>query len=136
MARRLVHRMGVLGLAALLGCVDPVAVQEKFRAFQVTTLSFLVAGRTPRQEILLRLGAPTGRFENDRIFTYDFVRDQSGEWRRVGGTTFADWRFQVLPGTCSLVLVFREDGVLERHAVVLDRDWPAPAPEPDKPESS
>lgn len=133
MARRFANWMGLLGLTALLGCLSPTVAQEKFRAFQASTLDFLADGATPRQAILLRLGAPTGRFENDRILTYDFVRDQAGEWRRVGAASYSDWRLHVIPGSCSLVLVFRADGLLERHAVVLDREWPAAASPPEKP---
>ncbi len=135
MTHRLTNGMGLLGLSALLGCLNPTAAQEKFRAFEASTLDFLADGATPRQEILLRLGAPTGRFENDRILTYDFVRDQTGEWRRVGAASYSDWRLHVIPGSCSLVLVFRADGLLERHTVVLDREWPAAAPPPEKPET-
>jgi len=121
--------------ALLMGCADPAVAIEKFRAFEADTLSFLRDGQTTRPEILLKFGTPASKFEGDRILTYDFVRDQSGEWRRVGSTTTSDWRFYVLPGTCSLVLVFSPEGILAKHTLVKDREVPPPAPAPEQPDN-
>jgi hypothetical protein len=132
------HRLAIpgcaLSLALFSACLNPTVAQEKYHTFQASTLGFIQDGKTTRQEILLRLGTPVGQFEGDRILTYDFVRDQAGEWRRVGTTSLSDWRFNYIPGSSSLVLVFRPDGVLERHALVPDREWPPPTSGPDKQE--
>lgn len=85
-------------------------------------LIFLSDGKTEREEVLLRLGEPTGRFEGDRIFTYPLSCDAKGEWHlgkpqaTLAGTLRAG-----APGSGSLVLVFRTDGVLARHSFVVPR---------------
>lgn len=120
------RRMFLKGLAAtfsaLLACSDPSIAIEKFRAFETGTLGALQDGRTTRQEILLKFGTPSATFEGERILTYDFVRDPQGEWRRVGTVLISDWRFNFIPGSCSLVLVFGPDGLLVRHGLVKERE--------------
>ncbi|MFN7958979.1 MAG: hypothetical protein U0P46_11755 [Holophagaceae bacterium] len=108
-----------LGLALGPGCIDPALVQEKTRAFEAGLLEFIQEGRTTRQEILLRLGAPSAAFEGGRILTYDFVMEPSGEWRRVGATGVSGWS-TAWPRTASLVLVFGPEDRLVRQNLVKD----------------
>lgn len=132
MVRRVVFPGWALGVVLLLGCVQPEVAAAKFHTFTAETLAFLQDGQTTREALLLHFGTPAARFEGDRLLTYDFVRGPGGAWQRVGATTTSDWRYGVLPSTCSLVLVFRPDGVLTRHALVKDREEP-PAPSTPEP---
>ena len=59
---------GMVSLLAILGCATrhpvPLELQEK-------VLSFLEDGRTPKEEVLLKLGEPSGQqFEREKILTY------------------------------------------------------------------
>jgi hypothetical protein len=125
------HRLFLLGCRVgavlCLGCTNPSVALEKFRVLEMDTLGFLRDGQTTRQEILTHLGTPSARFEGDRILTYDFVRNTLGDWRRVGTTVVSDWRFTYGPSSCSLVLVFQADGLLARHTLVKDQEWPLPS---------
>jgi outer membrane protein assembly factor BamE (lipoprotein component of BamABCDE complex) len=94
----------------------------RFHAFESATLAPLQDGKTTRQDVLLRLGTPSARFEGDRLLTYDFVRGAGGQWQRVTTVSTSEWMYPYVPGSCSLVLVFRPDGVLERHTLVKDRE--------------
>ncbi len=56
------------------GCATPsVRTIEKSDYF--AKLYFLVDGKTTREDVILRLGEPTGIFEGERIFTYILVID-------------------------------------------------------------
>jgi outer membrane protein assembly factor BamE (lipoprotein component of BamABCDE complex) len=119
----------LLGTALLLGCVPPILPPNPQRLEQ-GLLAFLVDGQTAREQVLLRLGAPMAEFEGKRIWTYDFVWDPAGDWRRVGRTVVSEWRYIHLPGTCSLVLVFGPEGRLLRHSLVTSHPAPPPATPP------
>jgi len=113
------------GLALAVGCVDPSVRQEKARAFEAQLLEPTQDGRTTRQEVLLRLGAPSSAFEGGRILTYDFVVNPDGEWQRVGNSRMSEWAYSH-PHTSSLVLVFGPDDRLVRHSLVKDLRHPDP----------
>ena len=107
-----------LALAAILisvlltGCVTPPDARKDL-------LAFLEAGRTTREEVLLKLGQPSGSFEQERIFTY-----RIGQYGEQGyyivspkvvlpaqGATWQNVHF-------SLVLVFDEQGRLRKHQLI------------------
>ena len=81
--------------------------------------AFVRDGETTREDVLLRLGDPSGLFEGERILTYVVRIDEDDELhvltRRLGTQYGTTWQ----PGLYSLVLVFARDGLLERHSVVL-----------------
>ena len=81
-------------------------------------LSFLEDGETTRADVLLRLGDPSGFFEAGRILTFAVAVDEKDELRiltrRMGTPDRVSWR----PGIYSVVVVFDERGVLERHNIV------------------
>lgn len=84
-------------------------------------LAFLRTGESTRGEVLLRLGSPSSRFEEDRILVYLVGFEASGRAHLYaprlfgeGNTASRDWR----PGTFSLVLVFGQDGVLAKYTLV------------------
>lgn len=71
-------------------------------------LDFLQPGTTTRTAVVDRLGAPDAGFEGGRILTYWLAADAGGFYKA---------RPQDLRSH-SLVLVFRGDDVLDRHALV------------------
>ncbi|MFM1767992.1 MAG: hypothetical protein RJA22_521 [Verrucomicrobiota bacterium] len=84
-------------------------------------LDFLRVGQTTREEVILRLGQPSGTYEQERILTYRI--GQAGDEgyylvspRAVGpeGAPFHAERF-------SLVMVFDAQGRLEKHQLVRVR---------------
>jgi len=74
--------------------------------------SFFQEGMTTKKEILDRLGKPVAQYEEGRIITYWAEHDRKDRFRVVEtlGT-----------GNTILVIVFRNDGVLERYSVVTRR---------------
>jgi hypothetical protein len=115
----------VAGLAAGTGgCVSPPPTAE---AFERDTLRFVRDGQTTREEVLLKMGTPTGQFEGDRILTYRLA--PSGNLS--GYDVYARELMQppgraqnYAPVDFSLVLVFGPDGVLRRHSVVPLKNAP------------
>jgi hypothetical protein len=82
-------------------------------------MSFLAVGVTTRQDVMLRLGPPSGRFENEKILTYRLGYEPKNQGyyvvEREGGLGgWPTW----LWAKFSLVLVFNEAGVLEKHSLV------------------
>lgn len=118
MPGRTIQAAPLLAVLVGVGCADPVAEVERFRAFESTTFGFLQDGRTTRQEALLKLGGPTGSFEGERILTYEFARGPGGGWIRAVPLGAGEWQMGVPPRSCSLVLVFGPEGVLVRHSLV------------------
>jgi len=117
-ARQLLWMMLLLGTACAtprLQLADPATLLKG-------DLTFLQDGKTTREEVLVRLGAPSGRFEGDRILTFPLVADSQGEWHVGSLPPAAPGAFRAWPsGTGSLVLVFDVDGVLARHSLVVPR---------------
>lgn len=98
----------------LAGCVTPAPLKGR-----ADLLAFLADGRTPRQEVLLALGQPSGRFEGERILTYRLAYEprNQGYWvveREVQPTGWPTWYV----AKYSLVLVFDASGILQRHSLV------------------
>jgi hypothetical protein len=100
-------------IAALLaGCAMPPNARTDL-------LAFLETAKTTREEAILKLGQPSGSFEQDRILTY-----RIGQYREEG--YFVISQKVILPGQgaswknvrFSLVLVFDEAGRLRKHELV------------------
>lgn len=82
-------------------------------------LDFVVDGRTTKPEALAALGSPSGRFESGKIVTYrlGYERQSNGYYvveREVSPDGWPMWTLT----TFSLVLVFDETDVLQRHSLV------------------
>lgn len=112
--RRVVVVWALAGVV-LAGC----ASEQQARAPDpIERLSFLADGRTTREEVLLRFGAPARAFEGERILTYRLRNEKDG-LVPASLSPYAhdprdtDWA----RSDVGLVLVFGPTGVLERHSV-------------------
>jgi hypothetical protein len=107
------------------GCATP-----KIKPIEKTDFSdrlqFLVNGITTREDVLLKLGEPSGRFEGERILTYMLSIDDNKDLRvlpRPLAVSRTDPRiYNLNPMVCSLVLVFRNDNILEKSGLVCSGD--------------
>ncbi len=103
------------------GCATPkVQPADPQLLFKSDLLSFLGDGVTTREEVVLKLGIPSAQMEGEKILMYQLKVDENGKWRLVAprwnpGTGLRAWS----EGTCSLVLVFGENGVLQKHSLVV-----------------
>lgn len=75
-------------------------------------LEFIADDATRRPEVLERLGTPNRSLRGGSICTYRIARDKAGLYVSAG--TGPDWNGV----ESSLVLVFDDDGILRRHALV------------------
>jgi hypothetical protein len=111
-------------LALALACSAPAVVPVPNEEIAGTPFTFLEDGRVTREEVLLRLGTPSTRHEGERVITYAFGKNSTG-WSRAGRIWLRDkgrFDYQGRPGhPYNLVLVFRPDGVLARHSLVVTR---------------
>jgi len=102
------------------GCASPkVQTADPLILLKSDLLSFIQDGVTTREEALLKLGIPSAQMEGEKILMYQLRADQEGKWHLVAPlwnvtTGLRAWR----EGTCSLVLVFGGDGVLQKHSLV------------------
>lgn len=103
-----------LVLACLLAACHTPLVKTSDPAQLGGELAFLRDGVSTREEILVHLGEPAAAFEGERVLSYQLERDAAGGYRTRLPMTGKLVRWNV-----SLVLVFREDGVLEEHALVV-----------------
>ena len=108
--------MTVLGMVILGGCV---AVPPTPAEFEQKSLAYLQDGKSTREDLLLRLGEPSGQFESQRILTYRMYSDSNGKSGVVRKESFpADPQRPNWEGTLfNLVLVF-DGSTLARHSVV------------------
>jgi len=82
-------------------------------------LDFLTDGKTTREDVVLQLGQPSGRFEHEHILTYRLGFEPKNKVyyvveREAGPAGWPTWVF----ARYSLVLVFAENGVLQKHSLV------------------
>ena len=74
-------------------------------------LAFIEDGRTSREEAYLQLGEPSAFFEGGRILSFRLGQDDGGYFLVEKAKGFVDVRF-------SLMMVFDDRGVLQRHSLV------------------
>ena len=99
----------------LVGCATTGPPAEKIaeKAF----LEVLEDGKTPKQMVMLKLGQPSGTFEGERIFTYRIGKDETGYFM-LDRPTGAPVRYGWTETKFSLVLIFDENNVLQKHSMV------------------
>lgn len=108
----------VMGLTE--GCATyPIIRPADLQMIASSELSFLRAGETTREEVLLKMGNPAARFESDRILIYQVLPEKDGEFRTLApqidrSSGLRAWQ----RGTYSLVLVFSHDGSLTKMGLV------------------
>jgi hypothetical protein len=109
------------------GCATPKIKPIEKMDFS-DRLQFLVNGITTREDVLLKLGEPSGRFEGERILTYMLSIDDNKDLRvlpRPLAVSRTDPRiYNLNPMVCSLVLVFQSDNLLEKSELVCSGDEP------------
>ena len=104
-------RVAVGGCASLKPMTGPEILQDP--------LAFVKDEQSTREQVLLKLGQPTGSFESDRILT--FRRAADAQTRQVtGGQVVRSQTTGVSypGGSHCLVLVFDPSGRLVRHSLV------------------
>ncbi len=128
---RMPHDMGSITLSQLIisaiaiivlaaGCATPrVQPADPQLLSKSELLSFIQSGVTTREEVLLKLGIPSAQLEGDKVLMYQLCADEAGKWHlvapQISATTgLREW----IEGTCSLVLVFGDDGILRKHSLV------------------
>ncbi len=91
--------------------------------FQQKWLPFLEKGKTTKEEVLLKLGGPSGQFEGEKIFTYRLLIDEKEGLAVVSreldprSQAFTLWR----RAEYSLVLVFDKDHILQKYSLIQVR---------------
>ena len=102
-------------LFLLAGCATTSPPAEKIaeKAF----LEFLEDGKASKQAVILKLGQPSGTFEGEKIVTYRIGKDDQGYFvvdRQRTALALTNWT-----GTrFSLVLIFDEHNILQKHSLV------------------
>jgi len=107
-------------IIVVASCATPhIQTTDTQLLFKSDLLGFIRDGVTTREEVALKLGIPSAQFEGEKILMYQLRLDRKGKWHLVSPQInkykgFREWR----EGTCSLVLVFGGDGVLQKHSLV------------------
>ena len=105
--------MVAFALAALIAVLSTGCVATRQPAADPRLLDFLQDGQTSKEAVLLKLGQPSALLEGGRILTFRLGHEKKrGYFLREAGVT--DW----LSLRYSLVLVFDDQQVLRRHALV------------------
>jgi outer membrane protein assembly factor BamE (lipoprotein component of BamABCDE complex) len=99
----------------LSGCIIiPTPSHDGVGVITKETIESFEPGKTTRADILLRLGDPAERLEEDRFFVY--------QWKRIHGYFFAGGGYSgvaaVLLATHSLGIEFTPDNRLKRVKVI------------------
>jgi len=104
----------------LTGCASGLQPRPEILTEQAP---FIRDGETRQFDVQDRYGSPANRYEGGRVITYVMRRDSNGRLYIVSSdkTSITTPEEDPYPGVYNLVLVFREDGVLDRHALLQVR---------------
>lgn len=109
-------------LVYLFSCTNKLYIADP--EFEKKYLPFLIDNKSNREELILKLGEPSWVFDNGRIFTYRISIDNKGNITPLRVTN--DKNNQVIAYSnpvylkyYSLVLVFSETNILEKHSLLL-----------------
>ena len=128
------YRARCSGLAPLVllafwcgGCFLPLPEKEHqrddmFGRTNITpqVIESLKAGQT-RQEVLQRLGAPDGVFNEDRTFVYLWSTCMGYYFVYAGTNPDSGWH--IVPNGHALIIQFDDAGVLQRHENLSKNNW-------------
>jgi hypothetical protein len=118
---RPIHRFqvatGLMAVALLTACVIPLPIGEAYRHgsrenLGAETKEFIVAGRTTREEVLLRLGQPDGAALDESWLSYGCARSKGGVLVFIYPSPAVP-SFETVDYT-RLVIYFDEAGVVDR----------------------
>ena len=106
--------LAFLAAFALAGCATPPPLKGS-----PDLLNFLSDGKTAREEVIITLGQPSGRFEAEKILTYRLGYEPQNKGyavveREATGCGWPTW----MAAKFSLVLVFDDAGILRKHSLV------------------
>jgi hypothetical protein len=114
--RIVIKAFAVFIFLLLLGCATPRSggpVPDK------GLLDFLEDGKTTKQMVFEKLGQPSGTYENGRILTYRIGNEEGEGYYIIGAGPSQTMLF--IKSKYSLVLIFNDVGILERHSLVSVR---------------
>ena len=80
-------------------------------------LVFLQDGATARADIVLRLGQPSAKLEQEKILTFRLGQDPKQGFYIIRTREGQQWQWESV--RYSLVLIFNAEGVLQKHNLVL-----------------
>ena len=112
--------IAIASILLFVGCATPhVKPVDPQILFKTEFLAFIQDDVTTREEVLVKLGIPTAQFEGEKILMYQLRANEAGKWHLLAPSINSTTGFRTWPsGAASLVLVFREDGILRRHSLV------------------
>lgn len=107
------HLLGLALVITLAGCATPQSPPP------TVLLDFITDGQTTKQEIIVKLGEPSGRFESEKILTYRLRAAPKSDGyyvvqRETTTSGLPTWSL----ANFSLVLVFDDANVLRQHSLV------------------
>ena len=111
--RIVIKAVAVFIFLLLLGCATPRSVGP---VPDKGLLDFLEDGKTTKQMAFEKLGQPSGTYENGRILTYRIGNEEGKGYYIVGAGPSGEMLF--IKSKHSLVLIFNDKGILERHSLV------------------
>jgi hypothetical protein len=109
-----VAAVATLALCCLAGCAGR---PEREVPNAPNLLPFLKDGSTTKEDVLLKLGEPSGRFESERILTYRMADGENGGLAVTSPRGIGGWE----TARYSLVLVFDDRQILTTHSLVRVR---------------
>jgi hypothetical protein len=105
--------VSALLLIVLSGCAT--SPPRSVAGAQKDLLDFMHSGVTTREEVLLKLGQPSGSFQQEEILTYRLMGDARHGYRLV---TKSPEPLGWLWVRYNLVLTFNPNGILEKQNLV------------------
>ena len=114
-------------LACCLGGCAQLLPPPTRQQIEAGPLAFLVDGKTSREDILLRIGTPSGQFESDRVLTFRLAISRKLQLMpasRVAINYQHDDEGVWIGSTHDLVIVFDENNIAQKHSLILVREPP------------
>jgi hypothetical protein len=114
MKTKILFLISLVAALALVGCAATTPLKGR-----ADLVGFLADGVTTRQDVIVHLGQPAGRFENEKVLTYRLGYEPKNKGyyvveREADPAGWPTWK----QAKYSLVLVFDTAGVLQKHSLV------------------